>query len=166
MSDPIIMLKPKLPKWPPAWNPFEVFLLALSLASAAGFLQGNSGSTVLDSRLSDTVVTLWGIALAVGSALALTGVYCYRKEATLMPGLVLERAGLSLVGVAATIYSLIVIHSAADASGIRWTVSIQIAYAAACFFRAWQDHRAIGRTYRIIRRSSRQSLRDGHPDGR
>lgn len=165
MSDPI-QLMPKLPKWPPAWNPFEVFLLALSLASSIGFLQGNSGSTVLDARLSDTVVILWGIALAVGSAMALAGVYCYRKEATLMPGLVLERSGLSLVGVAATIYSFLVIHSASDVNGVRWTVSVQAAYAAACFFRAWQDHRAIGRTYRIIRRSTPGSLKDGRPDGR
>lgn len=153
-------LVPKLPKWPPAWNPFEVFLLCLSLASSAGFLRGNSGSTLLDARLSDLVVTLWGIALALGSILALAGVYCYRKESTLMPGLVLERAGLSLVGVAATIYSYFVLHSAGDLNGVRWTVSVQVAYAAACFFRAWQDHRAIGRTYRIVRRAS-----DSH-DGR
>jgi hypothetical protein len=146
-------LVPKLPKWPPAWNPFEVFLLTLSLASSVGLLQGNTGSTVLDAHLNDLVVTLWGVALAAGSLLALAGVYCYRREATLMPGLVLERAGLTLVGVAAAIYSAVVL-SAVSFSGARWPVSIQVAYAAACFFRAWQDHRAIGRTYRIIRRTS------------
>lgn len=152
MSEPLPLV-PRLPKWPPAWNPFEVFLLVLSLASSIGLLQGNTGSTVLDAQLNDLVVSLWGIALAAGSILALAGVYCYRREATLMPGLVLERAGLSLVGVAATIYSVVVIYSV-SLSGARWAVSVQIAYAAACFFRAYQDHRAIGRTYRIIRRGA------------
>jgi hypothetical protein len=148
---------PRLPKWPPAWNPFEVFLLVLSLASSIGLLQGSTGSAVLDAHLNDLVVTLWGVALDVGCLLALAGVYCYRRQATLMPGLILERAGLSLVGVAATVYSAVVITAVSFNDGSR-TVSVQVAFAAACFFRAWQDHRAIGRTYGIVRRAGR---RDG-----
>lgn len=147
-------IPPRLPKWPPAWNPFEVFLLGLSLTSSIGLLRGNSGSAVLDSQLNERVVTLWGFALAAGSLLALAGVWCYRQERTLVPGLVLERAGLVLVGVAAATYSSVVIASVPFGDA-RWPVSVQIAYAAACFFRAWQDHRAIGRTYRTIRRSRR-----------
>lgn len=148
-------LVPKLPKWPPSWNPFEVFLLGLSLTSSIGLLRGTSGSAVLDAKLDDVVVSLWGFALAAGSLIALAGVYCYRKERTLVPGLVLERSGLALVGVAASIYSIVVITSVPFGDA-RWPVSVQIAYASACFFRAWQDHRAIGRTYRIIRRVRRE----------
>jgi hypothetical protein len=154
MSESVV---PRLPKWPPAWNPFEVFLLALSLASSIGLIQGSTGSAVLDAQLNDLVVTLWGVALDVGCLLALAGVYCYRKERTLMPGLILERAGLSLVGVAASVYSGVVIASVPFGYA-RWPVSVQVAFAAACFFRAWQDHRAIGRTYGIVRRAGR---RDG-----
>lgn len=148
-------------KWPPAWNPFEVFLLCLSLVSSFGLIQGNSGSAVLDQYLSDAAVTLWGAALMIGSALALTGVWCYRSARQLVAGLYLERAGLVLVGAAATIYSIVLLHSAGGVAGIRWAVCVQVAYASACFFRAWQDHRAIGRTRRLYR-SLRPSREVGH----
>lgn len=149
MSDERLI--PKLPEWPPAWNPFEVFLLGLSLVSSFGLLRGNPGSMVLDEQLNDLVVSLWGVALAAGSVTALAGVFCYRWQDTLMPGLVLERAGLLLVGTAAVVYSGVVL-SAVSLDSARWPVSIQIAFAGACFFRSWQDHRAIGRSYRIVSR--------------
>lgn len=135
------------PQWPPAWNPFEVFLLTLSVVSSIGLLRGHSGSAVLDDRLPVWDVVAWGLMLAVGSATALAGIYCYRSRDRLMLGLYLERTGLILVGGAAAIYSYVVLQSAADVDGVRWTVSVQSAYAAACFFRAWQDHRAIRWTH-------------------
>jgi hypothetical protein len=130
-------------KWPPAWNSFQVFLLCLSVAASFGLLQGNSGSTVLDARLSNLAVVLWGAALVVGSLLAMVGIWCYRTPARLFLGLYLERAGLLLVGTGAVVYSGVILYAAAHVSGVRWTVSVQMAYAAACFFRSWQAHRAI-----------------------
>lgn len=149
----VIPQPPKLrttPPWPPAWNPFEVFLLTLSLVSSIGLLRGHSGSALLDERLSDFAVTLWGTCLMAGSGLALAGVYCYRKVDTLMPGLYLERAGLTLVGAAATAYSYVVLQQASDVDGVRWAITVQIAYAAACWFRAWQGHLAIRRAHQIV----------------
>lgn len=150
--------------WPPAWNPFQLFLLALSLVSSVGLLQGKSGSQLLDARLNDFAVSLWGAALAIGSLLAMAGVWCYRHPHRLMSGLYLERGGLVLVGAAASVYSFVVLHSAADVSGVRFTASVQIGYAAACFFRSWQDHRAITQTKRLYRTLQR-SARDGGSDG-
>lgn len=149
------------PKWPPMWNPFEVFLLALSLISCIGLLRGSSGSELLDSRLAPITVVMWGAALGIGSALALAGVICYAHERYLMPGLYLERAGLTLVGIAAAVYASVVLHYAADLNGVRFSVSVQIAYSAACFFRAWQDHRAISRAARIYGRMTRHTSGGG-----
>jgi hypothetical protein len=146
-------------RWPPAWNPFHVFLLALCLASSIGLIQGNSGSQVLDDRLNDLAVSLWGAALAVGSLLALGGVACYAVSRGLVPGLYLERAGLLLVGGAATIYTVILLTSAADVTGVRYTATVQTAFAAASFFRAWQSHRAIALTHQVYR-----NLNSGAPE--
>ena len=151
-------------KWPPAWNPFEVFLLSLSLVASVGLLEGNSGSTVLDQRLSPLAVTMWGAALAIGSLLALLGIWCYRHPRHLLQGLYLERAGLVLVGTAAAVYSFVVLYSASDISGVRWSVCVQIAYAGACFFRAWQDNRAITLTRRIYRTMQTTSRGQGRDD--
>lgn len=132
-----------LPEWPPAWNPFHVFILALSLISSIGLLQGSTGSQVLDARLSVVDVAGWGFCLAAGSAVALAGVYFYRTRRRLMLGLYLERTGLILVGGAAAIYTYVVLHAASDLSDARYACAINLAYAAACFVRVWQDHKAI-----------------------
>lgn len=137
-----------IPEWPPAWNPFEVFLLALSVVSSIGLVRGHSGSQVLDDRLPVWEVVVWGLMLAGGSIVALVGIYCYRSRERLMLGLYLERTGLLLVGGAAAVYSYVVATTAADVDGVRWAVTVQSAYAAACLFRAWQDHRAIRWTHR------------------
>lgn len=137
-----------IPQWPPAWNPFEVFLLALSVVSSVGFLRGQSGSQVLDDRLPAWEVVVWGLMLAVGSIVALLGIYCYRSRERLMLGLYLERTGLLLVGGATAVYSYVVLTTAADVDGVRWAVTVQTAYSVACLFRAWQDHRAIRWTHR------------------
>lgn len=137
--------------WPPPWNSFQVFLLGLSVGASIGLLQGNSGSTVLDAQLSDTAVTLWGAALVVGSLLAMAGIWCYRRPDRLYIGLHLERAGLLLVGTGAVIYSSVVLIAAPHVSGVRWTVSVQVAYAAACYLRSWQAHRMI-RVIRLVYR--------------
>lgn len=137
-----------MPPWPPAWNPFEVFLLVLSLLSSVSLLQGTTGSAILDQRLNPVDVVGWGLCLAGGSVLALAGVYCYRGRRRLMMGLYLERAGLVLVGGAASLYTYVVLHSAADIGDARYASAVQIAYASACFFRAWQDHQAIRWTYK------------------
>lgn len=138
----------KLPQWPPLWNPFQVFLLGLSVVSSIGLLRGHSGSAVLDDRLPGWEVTAWGLMLVVGSLIALAGGVCYWTARNLMLGLYLERTGLILVGGAAAIYSYVVLQSAASVDGVRWAVTVQSAYAAACFFRAWQDHAAIRWTHR------------------
>lgn len=151
--------------WPPAWNPFQVFLLGLCIVNSLGLARGNSGSQALDARLSIVAVVLWGVTLGLGAILDLIGVYCYRQRRTLVAGLYLERSGLVLAGSAAAVYSIVVFFSAADVDGVRFAVCVQTAFAAAAFYRAWQAHRALTRTYRIIADSSQLSLDEGHPDG-
>lgn len=153
----------ELPKWPPAWNPFEVFILALGLFSSYTLLHGSSGSQVLDDRLSSDVVILWGGALAIGAAMALTGIWFYRTEIRLVAGLWLESGGLIIVGTMAAIYAFVVLHTAADVDGVVRSAGIQAAFAIACFVRAGQGYRALWRTrrvYLILQRVTRRSLED------
>jgi hypothetical protein len=155
-----------LPKWPPAWNPFEVFILALALASSYGLIHGQSGSKVLDDRLNAEVVILWGACLAFGSALALVGVWCYRRQERLVAGLWLESGGLVLVGLAASIYGFVILKAAHEFGDVRFSSCVTIAFAAACFMRAGQGYLALWRTrriYLVLQRMTRRSLE--HPHG-
>jgi hypothetical protein len=138
------------PLWPPMWNPFQVFILALALVSSIGLIGGSSGSAILDQRLSDTAVSFWGVCLAVGSVMALAGLWLYRRFDSLMPGLHLERAGCFLVGIACAIYVVVVLHAAAGINTARYTACVNAGFGLACFYRALQDHRAIRRANAMI----------------
>lgn len=142
------------PLWPPLWNPFEVFILVLAVLQSPGLVGGHSGSQILDGTLSPVAIVTWGFCLWIGAAMALFGLWCYRRFDTLMIALHLERAGLVLVGVACAIYSAVIIgvvvrSARLDFNDVRWTVAAQSGFAAACFFRAWQDHQAIAQANRL-----------------
>lgn len=118
-------------------NPHQTFLLALSLISAAPLLGGSSGSAALDAHLGHTTVVVWGLCLLVGSAVALVGEFWPGHTWT---ALVLERAGLGLVGLGAGVYAFVVFTSVPDA---RFAVSITAAYAASCLWRVGQITRRL-----------------------
>lgn len=54
-------------------NPYQTFLMGLSVVSSLPLLSGHSGSAVMDEALSDFVVTLWGLLLLIGSLVVLAG---------------------------------------------------------------------------------------------
>lgn len=137
------------PSWPPAWNPFEVFILALAIPSSYTLIHGSSGSLALDARLSESVVVLWGVCLAFGASLALAGVWCYRSRKHLVTGLWLESGGLLLVGLATSIYAFVVVKEALDIEGVIRAVATQAGFAAACFARALQGYLTLWRTRRL-----------------
>jgi len=112
-------------------NPHQLFLLVLSVVAAIGLVEGATGSTILDDALDATAVTLWGICLLTGSRTALAGMWGPRT----WTGLVVERAGLAVVGVAAGIYSWLVFAVAPD---VAYTAFVHIAYALSCLWRVRQ----------------------------
>lgn len=137
--------RPHDPLVPPK-NPFESFLLALSLASAIPLCLGAGTSQALEDRLTQPAVEAWGWSLLIGSLIAMIGLFAparWRFE-----GLLLERAGLILVCGAATIYTTAILSFAADLDTVRYAAAVQIAYAAACFWRCVQIT-ALMRWFRI-----------------
>ena len=128
-----------IPVVPPK-NPFQAFLLALSLGASLPLLRGETNSVMLESTLSDLAVILWGIALLVGSGIALTGMWMRNHRTA---GLILERGGLILTGGAAATYTFAIMEAAGQASDVRYAAAIQVAYALACFWRVAQITRIL-----------------------
>ncbi len=116
-------------------NPFQTLLLGLSLFAALPLLRGDAGSATLERELSDRTVVAWGVCLLLGASFALLGSF-WRGD--VWNALTLERAGVFLVGGAAAVYAAVVLFSGAPIDDIRYAVSVQVAYAASCFWRTAQ----------------------------
>ena len=112
-------------------NPHQLFLLVLSVVAALGLVQGATGSAILDDALTDHAVTIWGICLLTGSLTALGGMWWPRTWS----GLLVERAGLAVVAVAAALYSILVYIAAPD---VAYTAFVHVAYAGSCMWRCKQ----------------------------
>lgn len=127
--------RPSEPFVPPK-NPFESFLLFLSLVSSLPLIAGDSGSAALRDRLTPLAVSSWGWCLLVGSAVAMVGIWLPLRWRYF--GMLLERAGLILVGGAAALYTIVIVGVASDLNAVRYAAAIQTAYAGACFWRVVQ----------------------------
>lgn len=126
---------------PPHWNPFQLFLMLLAFTSSLPLLQGQSGSAILDAQLDTVDVVLWGICLLVGSGLDLIGMLTPWRRRHF--GMVIERAGLILVGGAAGIYTYVILHAAPSVGAVRYAAAIQLAFSLACVYRTYQITRAL-----------------------
>lgn len=121
-------------------NPFQTFLLTLSLVAAAPLLRGDAGSALLERELPELAVVLWGACLLVGSLLAVVGEFWRGRT---WNGLVVERAGLALVGGMAGVYAWIVWRATGSTDEVRYLLAVQVAYAAACAARVVQITRRL-----------------------
>lgn len=142
-------------------NPYQVFLLGLSVLASFPLLQGHASSGVLERELDDRTVAAWGLLLLVGSVVALVGEF--------MPGytwlgLVLERTGLAVVGSAAAIYTGVVLVSVSDRTGVAYLTAIQAAYALSCAWRVGQITRRMRWVRRAIEDFNRHADYDSAPD--
>lgn len=112
-------------------NPHQIFLLAFSVIAAIGLLEGATGSVVLDDALPGFSIVAWGLFLLLGSSTALFGMWLPRTYS----GLVVERAGLAGVSIAALGYSWLVYRAAPDAA---FTALTHTAYGLSCAWRVKQ----------------------------
>lgn len=123
-------------------NPFEIYLLALSLVSTAPLALGfTRPPTSLSSELG-VWARVWGIALCIGSLVALVGIMWRRPKNPIkfsVTGLVVEQVGLVAVG-GATIYYATAILLLVGNRGLV-TSGIVLAYGAAAATQAWRIHR-------------------------
>jgi hypothetical protein len=114
-------------------NPHQAFLLVYSaLVSLPVLFGGNSGSGSLDTELGKYGVVAWAVCLLVGSVVAAVGEFWRGHTWT---ALVLESAGLSLLVLGGTLFSVALFAQGEDAR----TVALLLAsYAAACAWRIGQ----------------------------
>ena len=116
-------------------DPFETLLLGLSVLASVPLLRGDAGSALLERELDNATVIAWGLALLIGSVLALAGSYWHGHA---YAALVVERGGLVLVGGAAAVYALVVLATVDDRGGVAYLTCVQAAYALACGWRCKQ----------------------------
>lgn len=130
-------------------NAYQTFLLLLSILSSLPLLEGHANSAALDRELDDTTLLLWGTCLLGGSTIALLGEFWRGHTWT---GLVIERFGVAVVGVAALVYSWVVWRAAGSQTDVAFVASITSAYGLACAWRTGQ----ITRRLRWIRQLTRE----------
>lgn len=87
-------------------HPLQTWLLVLAVASGVPLAAGYAEQASIAAALPDSYVMTWGLFLTVSSAAALVGTY-WRGE--LDTAVVLERAGLLVVGWAAVAYAAVVV---------------------------------------------------------
>lgn len=122
-------------------NPHQTFLLLFSLfAGLPVVLGGESASAALDDAVSPALVTAWASSLLVGSLIALVGEF-WRGHT--WHSLIIERAGLSLVGTGGAFYSVVLYCTVPDPAGARYVVGITAAYALSCLWRCVQITRRL-----------------------
>lgn len=122
-------------------SPYQTFLLVLCVISSWPLLRGESGSGALEQELSDPAVILWGVCLLTGSVIALVGEFWAGRTWT---ALVIERAGLVLVGLAAIIYATVVwLNTETRPADVSFLVSLTSAWGTACLWRCWQITRRL-----------------------
>jgi hypothetical protein len=121
-------------------HPFQTYLLALSVVSGLPILFGYIGAGSMARELPFWLAFCWGLALFIGSSVALVGSYWRGNAAN---ALTIERAGLAVIGSAAIVYGVVIIFAAGNTSvpGRIIPVAIIEAYGFSCIRRA----RDIGR---------------------
>jgi hypothetical protein len=134
-------------------HPFQVYMLTISIITGVPILFGNIGAGSMAREIPFWLAFCWGLALFLGSAVALIGCYWHRDYAT---ALALERAGLGFVGLAAVVYAVVIMFAAGSSSPPSRIIPIGIigAYGFSCLRRA----RDIGR----ILHSALKELRDNN----
>lgn len=121
-------------------NPYQIFLLGLSIIVSVPLLRGDAGSGVLEHELDNRTVIAWGIGLLVGSVMAFVGEFWPGRQWT---SLVLERFGLMLVAGAAAVYAGVVLLSVSDRTDVAYLSAVQLAYALSCGWRCYQITRRL-----------------------
>lgn len=120
-------------------NTYQTFLLALSILASFPLLHGDPSSALLARVLPNLTVMVWGWTLLAGSVIALVGQFWPGHTWT---GLVIERAGITLVGAGAAFYAGVVWYSA-DGHGVAYMVAVTTAYALSCGWRTLQITRRL-----------------------
>ena len=130
----------------PRRNPFEVFLLFVCLPSGIGLLAGPGTPGSIESLVSPTLTTAWGVVLLVGAVLALGGGMSRASS----NAIIIQQVGLGLVGTAAPLYSLAVFVSVGPSATFPGLTTL--AFGLACWVRFWQLQKDINDAVHALHR--------------
>ena len=141
---PVIVVTPL--KW--SRSPLQTFLLLLSAVAGLSILL-NLSRNGITRQMGEPYASLWGAALFLGATIAIIGTYWKNR----ITGMLIERAGIFLLGGAALIWALLVLFyvgwdTAASSSAITGLFSVMcfrqvryINYHISLIIQALQDHR-------------------------
>lgn len=113
-------------------HPFEVFLLCMCAGSGIPLAFGAPRPGSINDVLPEALAVGWGLALAIGSVVALTGIWWRNR----VSGIILEQIGLVSVGWAAIIYGVAVVIFAGWAAAFPAT--FVLGFGVACLVR-WRQ---------------------------
>lgn len=127
-------------------NPFQVYMVSLSIVAGIPSALGEPPSGSVSSALDSGYLEVWGCMLLLGGLTAMMGMF-WQGSAT--NGLFVKRFGLLSLGIANMIFGLIILqHFAWDRAYVALTM---LGFAGACFLRAWYVSKHIKA---LIRRST------------
>ena len=126
-----------MPVYRSSRHPFEIFALVACAMSGTSLLLGGVVPGSINALLPLPAVIAWGIALAFGSAAALTGIVLKNR----LLGLLLEQVGLVAVGGAACLYAATILLYTGGA-GLAASLVVG-AFGVSCLWRWVQIHRLI-----------------------
>lgn len=114
-------------------HPFEIYGLFLALITSMPILLGIAPKPgTIREAMPGWLGVIWAASLAIGSLLALVGIY-WRNRAT---GLLLEQVGLAAAGAACVVYGGVVLYVAGQDALI--SAALVGGFGAACLRRYFQ----------------------------
>ncbi len=112
-------------------NFLETFLLLIAVFASIPLLHGEPGSKLLDEKLDDFTVVLWGTCLLLGCLLILVGQWWPRLSTWLSYSF--QRGGLQLLGTSAIVYAFVIWQSADTFTDVSYPFSVHLSFGIACW---------------------------------
>lgn len=124
-------------------HPFEILMLVAAFIAGIAYILRLGGRGVPEQLIPGSAVWAWYLCLAVGAGVALIGVYLPQTTIVgLFKSLIVERAGLLLLGASCALYELALILFSTHTPG---TLAVIGGFGLACLFRFGQAVRDIRR---------------------
>lgn len=120
---PYIPAKDPMTAIPPSRHPFQLWTLLACVIGGAGNLVDSKSA--INALLPHYIVLVWAVSLLFSGLLAIVGAFVKDR----IFGLLLERTGLSTLGVAATCYGLGIMFVAGQAAVVSGPLTISVGIA-------------------------------------
>ena len=116
-------------------HPFEVFIPFLCVLAGVPLLFSGPAPGTIEESLPEFLVTLWGIELALGGALTLTGLGVGSRP--------MEKFGLSLLAAAAIVYALVLLATSWPVAIVSAAIVAGFGITCVAVIRWWRTHEVV-----------------------